>query len=306
MRAHGLLFALLLAPLACGPSDGDGGGPGGGGDGDGGGGKADGAADGGADSLPGTDGGEVGPDAGPPPLDGEAGNFSGTLEGRDFLIHVPPGYDKDTPLPLLVGLHGACTPIDEFWDKDGVQNLITAADPADFIVVLPESKGGCNSEDGFCNDFVYWPPTCDIGDNDPIDGEADDLVAFVDELSRHWAVDPAQVHLWGHSNGGIFVGIGGIARADRFATLSVFAMGWGAGNISTAAPSRDIPIQFICGTDDASRCDAAQDSEAYYDAQGHPTRMVVIPNGEHSIDDNIPSVSAATADFAWMAEHPLP
>jgi pimeloyl-ACP methyl ester carboxylesterase len=91
---------------------------------------------------------------------------------------------------------------------------------------------------------------------------------------------------------------------DQFASFSIFAMGWGPGYPLVDAPPRKIPTQFICGSDDTDFCPPAQESEAYFAAQGHPTRIAVIPGEGHGFDDLITTITVPDL-FAWMVQHPL-
>jgi poly(3-hydroxybutyrate) depolymerase len=246
----------------------------------------------------------------PPPLeemyDGVPGEHVLRIEDRDVRVLVPSGYDVHTPIPLVIAFHGACNSGTKFWDHDGIVPFKQGAEPANYIMVVPDTKGGCEFPDGFCADFVRWQPTC--GPDDDTVGsivyEMEGIVWVIWEIAKHWRVDPTQVHALGHSDGGLFIGIGGMGFTDQFASFSIFAMGWGAGYPLVDPPARLIPTQFICGSDDTDFCPPAQESEAYFAAQGHPTRIAVIPGEGHGFADLVTTMTVPDL-FGWMTQHPL-
>jgi pimeloyl-ACP methyl ester carboxylesterase len=271
------------------------------------GGMVDASTGGGADAAPGTPDapGPGTPDAAPFVGDGVPGEFALTFNGRDYFMTVPSGYRSETAIPLIIGFHGACGEGAEFFDHDGIVPFRYGAEPANFILVIPATKGGCSDSSGFCADFILWPPSCDPNMTVPqITGEMDDLVAMIDEIGTHYRLDRHQIHAMGHSDGGLFSAVGGFWRDDVFASLTVFSMGWGTG-YPLVAPSRPIPIQMICGGDDSPFCDNAQESQPWLAAQGHPSRLVVVPNEGHGLAD---LVEAMTVPDLWtcIRTHPLP
>ena len=256
----------------------------------------------------------MGGDGGPGPADaasgvdaltGMPGEFALTFEGRDYFLYVPSGYTPAQPIPLVVAFHGACKSGAEFYDNDGIVLFREGAEPASYVLVVPDTKGGCSSTDGFCPDFILWPPSCDPNETVPeITGEMDGIVALIDEIGRSYQLDRRQIHAMGHSDGGLFTAVGGFSRSELFASLSVFSMGWGAG-YPLVRPDRKIPIQFICGGDDTSFCDPAQESEPWLAMEGHPTRLRVIPGEGHGFKDLVVAMTVPDL-FGWMHDHPRP
>jgi poly(3-hydroxybutyrate) depolymerase len=236
-------------------------------------------------------------------LDGEPGEYVYTFEGRGYHILIPSGYTSDTEIPLVLAFHGACKSGTEFYDHEGIEPFKQAAEPASFILVVPDTKGGCEIGGDFCADFVRWPPSCepDLATAPQIVGEMDGLVALIDELGHHWRLDRARVHAMGHSDGGLFTAMGGLTHSDVFASLTIFSMGWGNGYPLVEPDSdRRLPVQLICGGDDTDFCNAAQESEPFLASQGHPTRLMVIPGEGHGLADLVNAVTVPEL-FGWMS-----
>lgn len=114
--------------------------------------------------------------------------------GRDGVIQVPAGVARDTPVPLLIFLHGAT--------QDGARMLTRigpAAEQAGIAVLAPDSRG------------TTW---------DAIRGEFGDDVRFLNRVLEHvyarLAVDPEHVAIGGFSDGASYALSLGLANGDRF------------------------------------------------------------------------------------------
>lgn len=246
------------------------------------------------------DGTTVGPGDGTttadPGFDGEPGEFTLTFDGRDYRLYVPSGYAPATPIPLVVGFHGAGDDGGNFYAFTQLVGMGDAAEPAQYILVVPDTKSTYS-------DFANWSgnPNNDI---DEMLAEMDEILALVDDVGTHYNLDDAQQHVFGFSNGGLFTAITGMARADRWATLAVLGYGWGSSFLPPAPPSRPIPVQFGCGNGDGFYA-YAQQSEAYLAGQGHESRLVTAAGVGHSFS-GIMGVLAPEDLFGWMQARPLP
>ena len=106
---------------------------------------------------------------------------------RGYFLHVPEGYDGETPMPLLISLHGA--------GGDPIQNAERSdfseiADEEGFIVVYPGGRGN--------------PPLWYSRDRFP-EGFQDDVTFIrdlIEYLETQLNVDASQVFATGISNGG--------------------------------------------------------------------------------------------------------
>jgi polyhydroxybutyrate depolymerase len=113
---------------------------------------------------------------------------------RTFLLHVPPGLSDSRPVPLVVGLHGYTASSSAF---EGQSGLSVKADAEGFIVAYP--------------DGLRYPWTASNpqawnagGRYEGWTGGTDDvgfIAQVIDEVRRHYAIDPARIYVTGHSNG---------------------------------------------------------------------------------------------------------
>jgi polyhydroxybutyrate depolymerase len=129
----------------------------------------------------------------PPDLTGYSGADAGLTLSRPYHFYVPPGYDKNTPAPLVVMLHGYTASGDAqelYWQ------LKPVADAHTFLYAYPDG-----TVDAFGNRF--WNATdgcCDIGKTG-----VDDVAyvnAVIDDVENKYNVDPKRIFITGHSNGG--------------------------------------------------------------------------------------------------------
>jgi len=128
-----------------------------------------------------------------PDLAGLTGADSGLTADRPYNFYVPSGYDKNTPTPLLILLHGYS------FNAEGQEawfNMKPVADAHTFLYAYPNGTV----------DFLgnrFWNATdacCDIGGTG-VDDVAY-LNAIIDDVSAKYNVDPKRIFVAGHSNGG--------------------------------------------------------------------------------------------------------
>jgi polyhydroxybutyrate depolymerase len=127
-------------------------------------------------------------------------NKSGSIEidgrKRTYLVHLPPGYDGRTPLPLVLVLHGATE------SPEGVERLSRMsikADEANFIAAYPRGTGRLNPAH-----FPTWNSgaCCGYAMTHHVDDVAF-LRALLARLKKDYAVDPKRIYVTGISNGGM-------------------------------------------------------------------------------------------------------
>ena len=109
---------------------------------------------------------------------------------RSYHIHLPPGFSKDKPAPLVFALHGGGGNGRKF-DQGTTQGTLTAAaDKRGVVLVFPE---GINK---------HW---CD-GRTEILKKKAYDDVGFIskiiDTMVKNYGIDPKRVYATGISNGG--------------------------------------------------------------------------------------------------------
>ncbi|WP_326558303.1 alpha/beta hydrolase family esterase [Micromonospora sp. NBC_01796] len=152
---------------------------------------------------------------------------------RRYRVHAPTGYDRATPVPLVIALHPYPG------EGLGLSQMIGLDDKAErenFLVAYPDGVNG-----GF-NALVCC-------------GSADD-VGFLRALTEHlvdaWGVDPDRVYLTGISNGGDLSFRAAVEATGVFAAIGAVSGGY----IGASAAKTDyVPrspvsvITFIGGQD---------------------------------------------------------
>jgi phospholipase/carboxylesterase len=144
--------------------------------------------------------------------------------GRDGVIQVPSGVSSDTPVPLVLFLHGAT--------QSGARTLArigAAADEAGVAVLAPDSRG------------TTW---------DAIRGDFSEDVVFLnralDHVFGHLAVDPTRIAIGGFSDGASYGLSLGLANGDLFPRVVACSPGF-----IIQAPAHGHPRLFFShGTND--------------------------------------------------------
>lgn len=136
---------------------------------------------------------------------------------REYILHVPPSYEINTPIPLLINFHGFGGSAYEFSlsTGEGNANLNSLADSQNFMVVYPQgierSKGGAE-----------WDP----GDNGNPDINDNDLY-FVEqlilEINNDYNIDLTRVYAAGYSNGGMMAYGLACSRSTQIAAVGIMS-----------------------------------------------------------------------------------
>lgn len=169
------------------------------------------------------------------------GDYALTLEydglTRDYLLHVPPGYDGAAPAPLVMGLHGAFGSARQF---ERMANMNSAADARGFVAVYPEGTGPVQTWNaGHCCGPALWSNVDDVGF----------ILALVDELEGMLAIDPDRIYVTGLSNGAMLAYRLAAEAPEVFAAAGIVAgsIGGRASERSSLVtlPAPDTPVSII-------------------------------------------------------------
>jgi polyhydroxybutyrate depolymerase len=162
------------------------------------------------------------------------------LEKRPYRKVVPSGYDAQTPVPLVLLLHG--------YSSSGVEQdhwftMSQLAEARTFILVTPDGTKDItfqrfwNATDGCCN--LYNADVDDVGY----------LTAVIDDVRSKYRIDRRRLFVIGHSNGSFMSHRLACDRADR--VVAIVAL---AGNVwkdeSRCQPSRPVSVLQVHGTSD--------------------------------------------------------
>ncbi|MYC27592.1 MAG: hypothetical protein F4090_06460 [Nitrospira sp. SB0672_bin_25] len=121
------------------------------------------------------------------------------VRGKTFSygLFVPPAYDPDVALPLVVCLHGAGFTGDSYLERWATRLGGWS------ILACPTTMAG-----------TWWTrPSEEL------------VLATIEAVRAHYRIDPDRIYLTGMSNGGIGAWIIGMHHAPRFAAVSPMASG---------------------------------------------------------------------------------
>lgn len=150
---------------------------------------------------------------------------------REFLVHLPAGYDGKQAYPVVMAFHGLGMNGHMMFGLTGFTGL---SDRKGFIVVFPTAVGG------------RW--------QDGLTATGNDDVAFVqsmlDRLAVQFKIDRRRVYACGISNGGYFTQLLALTIPERIAACGVVASTLTRGGASRDSTHSRMPIVFFLGSED--------------------------------------------------------
>jgi polyhydroxybutyrate depolymerase len=174
--------------------------------------------------------------------DGRVTDDSGPIGGdRPVDVHVPPGYTKGVPAPLVILLHGysAAGGIEE-----GYLNLTELSDARGFLYAYPDGTVDALG-------YRFWNATdacCGAGARNVDDSSY--LSHLIVEIEARYTIDPKKVFLVGHSNGGFMSYRMACDHSDQIAAIASLAGAMWADVTQCHAPA-PVSVLEIHGTSDA-------------------------------------------------------
>lgn len=170
-----------------------------------------------------------------------AGNKSGTLDvdgrTRTYIVHVPPGYDGQTPMAVVFVLHGGGQSPES---AERMSGMSEKADKENFLAVYPSGTGRVSTmptwNSGACCTYA-------------MQNHVDDVAFFralIDELEQDYTVDPKRIFATGISNGGMMSYRLACEMSDKIAAISPVE---GAQDLA-CKPSNPVSVIVFHGTAD--------------------------------------------------------
>ena len=182
-------------------------------------------------------------------------------EKRTYILHVPAAYHRDSPVPLVILLHGHGSRAETFERLTGMSDM---ADQKGFIVAYPQALGSPS----------VW--------HSGVDGSARiDDVAFIrtliQTLREKYNIDPDRIYVGGHSNGAFMA-----YRVGAALSATVAAVGISAGSIGRVTSRGDtVRIQTPDNPVSVVAFHGLADNSVPYfggkEADG-PSRIITVPN----------------------------
>lgn len=164
------------------------------------------------------------------------------VTGSEYYLYVPSTYDRRTPTPLVVTLHGTNP-----WDTARMQirEWRALAESKNFIVVAPELK--LNSTQGI-SPFIRT--------SDRLEALREDeqkILAILRQLKAKYNIDPKKVLLTGFSAGGYPMYYVGLRHPEEFSMLVARACNMDEdlfNHIGLTDKTRRVPVAVFFGKDD--------------------------------------------------------
>ncbi len=158
---------------------------------------------------------------------------------RHYLLHVPPNYDPNKPMPMILALHGMGGNSEDFEKRT---KLNETADKDGFIVVYPDSTEWFNQKDWktWDTDDGIIPPGKHVDDTKF-------LRSVIDTTQNQLNVDDKRIYMAGISNGGMMTMHAAGALSDKLAAVAVVS---GAMSGKEESPTQPLSVLNIHGTND--------------------------------------------------------
>ena len=158
---------------------------------------------------------------------------------RAYTINIPGTYDGETPIPLVIVLHGA--------GEDSITMQLTTqfadfGEESGYFVVFPN---------GVSNGWDYL----EADDQQPLETHVDDvgfISKLIDTLIAEYAVDEERIYLIGYSNGALLALRLGCDLAERLDGVVSIAGTYSYEMIRHCAGQPPVPILFVWGTEDSA------------------------------------------------------
>jgi len=165
---------------------------------------------------------------------------------RPVTLYVPSGYDPQTPLPLVILLHGRH---DTGQQGEDYVMLRPLAEARRFLYCYPDATDSLISGFGSMWNCYFWNDADAAAAGLPNVDDVGYLRSVIEEIARRFALDRKRVHLFGHSNGGVMSYRMACESADLIAGIASLA-GPRALDFGFCQPSGPVNILHIHGTAD--------------------------------------------------------
>lgn len=174
-----------------------------------------------------------------------SGTYSHTVQTtdgpREYIAHVPEGYDGSKAYPVLLAFHGGFGSAEQFERSSGLSEI---ADERGFIVVYGQGLSFGRLQ------APVWNAGACCGQAQESQRDIDDVGyvrAVVQDLEKRYSIEASRVYSTGMSNGAMLTQRLACEASDLLAGAASVA---GTIAVSDCKPERPIPILIIHGTED--------------------------------------------------------
>jgi poly(3-hydroxybutyrate) depolymerase len=201
---------------------------------------------------------------------------------RPYHLYIPASVSRDTPVPLLIVLHGSGGSAQRM-----VERWTSLADEQGFVIAGPQSK-----------DPLRWQLR-----EDPAELFRD----LIGDIASAQAVDTRRIYLFGHSGGAVYALSLSMMQAKFFAATAVHAGAWRERQEFKVAQlaTRKIPVMlFIGNRDEYFSVDSVKQTAAQLRKAQHEVSLIIMPRHDHDYGEVAESVNAQA--WAFLHTHVLP
>jgi polyhydroxybutyrate depolymerase len=177
--------------------------------------------------------------------------FTTRVDGdiREYLVHVPQGYNLTSPTKVVFMLHGTSQTGETMYDKCGWKEV---GEDENILTVFPTSWKYCINVSGSTRTTTKWNTVPDAewtfcAGETPRD-DIKFLRKIITELRLKFNVDTSRVYLVGFSNGGQMAAKCSILMGDVLAAVISNSVSFYTNTVYT--PIRKLPVAYQVGNQD--------------------------------------------------------
>ncbi len=136
---------------------------------------------------------------------------------REYILHVPIGYDTSESYPLVILFHGfgGCA-YDWYEMMEYYYGFNDLADEQGFLIAYPQAAYRPQKKD------VYWEPG-DFGGEHIYNNDIYFVQELINHISSGYSIDNSRVYGGGYSNGGMLVYSVACTRGDLMSAIGVMS-----------------------------------------------------------------------------------
>jgi len=174
-----------------------------------------------------------------------ANRANGTIvssgQEREYLLYVPPSYDRTKPTPLVISMHAAM-----LWPahQRETTHWDSLADEHGFIVVYPSGTTPWGAGTG------VWPKIWLLRPEAAVTANVRFISELIDTLEVGYNIDPTRIYANGFSNGGAMAFALSCRLSDRIAAVGTVSAAQDQQPWSWCADSQPMPLINFHGTAD--------------------------------------------------------
>lgn len=169
---------------------------------------------------------------------------------REYYVHVPTGYDDNSPTPLVLMLHGASQTGEQRYDNSGWREV---GEDENILTVFPTAlvyRYYTNSYDAIKTN-TRWNSFPPLNYFVPGQNPKDDvkfLRQVITEMSQRFNVDSQRIYMAGFSSGARMTFRCAVEMSDLLAAVVQSGATYHVDTVFT--PQRNLPISFELGNSD--------------------------------------------------------